>query len=100
MQLTATVAALAAVLSLPALVDDDVLEESVRNEVDHALSRLPSPLPPDPKGADLAADIFGTNGLSASDIAIRLVSLQRGDGRWLVGTNDFTAAAAAILQSL
>lgn len=94
------VAALAAVLSLPALVDDDILEESVRNEVDHALSRMPSPLPPAPAGTNLTADVFVTNGLSASEIAIRLVSMQREDGRWFVGTNDCTAVAAAILQSL
>lgn len=85
------------------LVDEDVLEPSVRNEVDRALSLAPSN---DfvRAGALLKAGEFGfgvfglTNGVSRTDAAIRLVSSQRGDGRWLSGTNDVTAAAAAILM--
>ena len=148
---------LAALVQIQPLVSEDVLEPSVRNEVDHALSlaaaamstnsptaavSTPSPFaaaptnsPPaafTPSPAAIAAtnspaaaapspaaaaatnafafvasptnaapgDIFGTNGLSATEIAIKLVSSQRADGRWLSGTNDVTAAAIQILLSL
>ena len=71
-------------------VSADVLEPSVRNEVRHALSRA---------AADFAR-LYETNGLSAMDAAIRLVSAQRADGRWRAGTNDVTAAAVRILTEL
>lgn len=150
---------LAAIVQIQPIVSEDVLEPSVRNEVDHALSlaaaamstnsptaavSTPSPIaaaatnsPPaasTPNPFAIAAtnsptaaastsspiaqpttnafafvasptnavpgDIFGTNGLSATEIAIKLVSSQRADGRWLSGTNDVTAAAIQILLSL
>ncbi|MBQ6142112.1 MAG: hypothetical protein IJI54_12615 [Kiritimatiellae bacterium] len=150
---------LAAIVQIQPIVSEDVLEPSVRNEVDHALSlaaaamstnsptaavSTPSPFaiaatnsPPaasTPSPFAIAAtnsptaaastsspiaqpttnafafvasptnavpgDIFGTNGLSATEIAIKLVSSQRADGRWLSGTNDVTAAAIQILLSL
>ena len=167
---------LAAIVQIQPIVSEDVLEPSVRNEVDHALSlaaaamstnspaaaSTPSPFaiaatnsptaaastsspiaaaatssPPaastsspfaiaatnsptaaastsspiaqpttnafafvaSPTNA-VPGDIFGTNGLSATEIAIKLVSSQRADGRWLSGTNDVTAAAIQILLSL
>ena len=71
-------------------VSSDVLEPSVRNEVRHALSRAV---------ADFAR-LYETNGLSAMDAAIRLVSAQRADGRWRAGTNDVTAAAVRLLTEL
>ena len=71
-------------------VSSDVLEPSVRNEVRHALSRA---------AADFAR-LYETNGLSAMDAAIRLVSTQRADGCWRAGTNDVTAAAVRILTEL
>ena len=89
-------AAGAAVLELPPLTDADLLEESVQNEVDHALYRAPTNAPP----VAATNDIFGIEGLSASDAAIRLVSAQSSDGRWLAGTNDVTAAAVEALQRL
>ena len=46
------------------------------------------------------ARLYETNGLNATEAAIRLVSTQRPDGRWLVGTNDVTAAAVQILNRL
>ena len=138
---------LAAIVQIQPIVSEDVLEPSVRNEVDHALSlaaaamstnspaaAAPSPAAIAPSPAAIApinaltaavstpspitvaatnafafvaaptnappGDIFGTNGLSATEIAIKLVSSQRVDGRWLSGTNDVTAAAIQILLSL
>ena len=84
------------------LASPDVLEPSVRNEVDHALSLAPSnaferaSFPTNCAAFCEAA----TNGLDATAIATRLVSLQRADGRWLDGTNDCTAAAVSILRTL
>ncbi len=110
---------LALSIPLQPLVSDSVLEPSVRNEVDHALSRAPSnvvsaaslPVPglrsrPSSTnccakaGVDLKGDVFGTNQLSATEIAIKLVSCQKSDGRWLIGTNDVTHIAVKILKSL
>ena len=110
---------LALTIPLQPLVSENVLEPSVRNEVDHALSRAPrservnvvvttnstvsavtttnkvEKIPYRPTG-----DVFGTNGLSATDIAIKLVSSQKSDGRWTLGTNDVTSLAVDILKSL
>ena len=146
---------LAALVQIQPIVSEDVLEPSVRNEVDHALSlaaaamstnspataasapshitaaptnaiaaatispspavqpthspAAPSPITAAPTNTfDFVAaptnappsDIFGTNGLSATAIAIKLVSSQRADGRWFSGTNDVTDAAIQILLSL
>ena len=131
---------LAAIVQIQPIVSEDVLEPSVRNEVDHALSlaaaamstnsptaavSTPRPIAAatnSPAAASTSSpfaqpttnafafvasptnavpgDIFGTNGLSATEIAIKLVSSQRADGRWLSGTNDVTAAAIRILLSL
>ena len=76
------------------LVNEDVLEPSVRNEVRHALSLAPTNAP--------VATILPawTNGQNRTQIAIRLVSAQRADGRWLVGTNDVTSAAVKTLKEL
>ena len=91
------------------LVNADVLEPSVRNEVEHAIERASafegSPLKAATNTAAkveilLPRDIFGTNGLDKTQIAIKLVSLQKPDGRWLYGTNDVTKAALQILKSL
>ena len=82
------------VLTAQPLVNEDVLEPSVRNEVGHALAMAPTNAP-----ASRSLP-FSTNGLSRTQIAIRLVSGQRSDGRWLAGTNDVTAAAVECLQSL
>ena len=48
----------------------------------------------------VSADVFGTNGLTRTEIALKLVSAQKSDGRWLSGTNDVTSAALEILKSL
>ena len=86
--------ALAVTISAQPLVNEDVLEPSVCNEVCHALSLAPTNAP--------AATILPawTNGQNRTQIAIRLVSAQRADGRWLAGTNDVTSAAVEILRGL
>ena len=98
--------AFAAVITVQPLVDADVLEPSVQNEVDHALSLVPTNVvafveAPEPLRLYCATnDVFRTNGATRTEIAIRLVSSQRADGRWLCGTNDVTSAAAEILKGL
>ena len=86
--------ALAAVLTAQPLVNEDVLEPSVRNEVRHALSLAPTNAP--------AATVppAWTNGQNRTQVAIRLVSAQRADGRWIVGTNDVTSAAVGLLKEV
>ena len=98
---------LAAALVAQPLVNEDVLEPSVENEVVHALARAPK-VDATPKGdatllsraERLYLHTFATNGLSATDRAIRLVSSQQADGRWCVGTNDVTRAAVLLLHRL
>ena len=84
--------ALAVTVTAQPLVNEDVLEPSVRNEVIHALSLAPTNAPA------ATAPAAWTNGQSRTQVAIRLVSAQKADGRWLVGTNDVTAAAVWILK--
>ena len=94
MILKALVIALAVTITAQPLVNENVLEPSVRNEVRHALSLAPTNAPP--------ATILPawTNGQSRTQVAIRLVSAQRADGRWLVGTNDVTSAAVELLKEV
>ena len=86
------VLALAVSVTAQPLVNEDVLEPSVRNEVRHALSLAPTNAPP--------AKVLPawTNGQNRTQVAIRLVSAQRADGRWLVGTNDVTSAVVELLK--
>jgi len=84
--------ALAAVVTAQPLVNEDVLEPSVVNEIEHALARAPT------NAAPTALLPLTTNGLSRTQLAIRLVSAQRADGRWYAGTNDVTAAAVRMLK--
>ena len=85
---------IAAVITAQPLVNEDVLEPSVRNEVRHALSLAPTNAP--------AATVLPvpTNGLNRTQLAIRLVSAQKADGRWFVCTNDVTSAATELLKEL
>ena len=84
--------ALAVSITAQPLVNEDVLEPSVCNEVRHALSLAPT-------NTSVATVLPAwTNGLNRTQVAIRLVSAQRADGRWLVGTNDVTASAVEILK--
>ena len=75
----------------------ETLEPSVLNEVEHALAAAPAETN---AVSETTGDVFATNGLPASAVAIRLVSLQRGDGRWLVNGTNFTAEAVRILESV
>ena len=86
--------ALAVSVTAQPLVNEDVLEPSVRNEVRHALSLAPTNAPP---AAVLPA---WTNAQNRTQVAIRLVSAQRADGRWLDGTNDVTSAAVKLLKEV
>ena len=85
---------IAAVITAQPLVNEDVLEPSVRNEVRHALSLAPTNAPT----ATLLP--VPTNGLNRTQLAIRLVSAQKADGRWFVGTNDVTSAAVSLLKEV
>ena len=86
---------LAATIVAQPLVNEDFLEPSVLNEVEHALSIAPTNAPP--ASADWKP---ATNGLSRTAIALKLVTSQRSDGRWVVGTNDVTATARRMLERL
>ena len=103
--------AASAAVELGTIASGDVLEPSVRNEVDHALSRsdafgaAPSaaasacgPSTNTTGSADIP--VAWTNGLSLTAQAVRLVSLQTADGRWLDGTNDVTRSAVTVLRAL
>ncbi len=94
-------------LSIPAspLVNEDVLEPSVENEVEHALAVAPSnsvaraaAAVAAPAYAPPLAELGATGVVTRTSLAVKLVSEQRADGRWLAGTNDVTAAAAGALM--
>jgi hypothetical protein len=94
---------LAGAIAVQPLANEDFLEPSVRHEVERALSRAPRPAPPvAPRVRREKAflQLFATNGLTRTAQAIRLVSAQRADGRWSVGTNDVSAVAIERLLSL
>ena len=98
-------AILALTISASPLVNEDVLEPSVENEVEHALAVAPSnevaraaaAVSSDAYAPPLA-EFGATGGVSRTALAVKLVSAQRADGRWLSGTNDVTAAAAGALM--
>ena len=92
MILRALAIALAVTITAQPLVNEDVLEPSVRNEVCHALSLAPTNAP------TATIPPAWTNGQNRTQVAIRLVSAQRADGRWLVDTNDVTSAAVELLK--
>ena len=92
MILKALTIAFAVTITAQPLVNEDILEPSVRNEVRHALSLAPTNAP-----AATVPPVW-TNGQNRTQIAIRLVSAQKADGRWLVGTNDMTSAAVELLK--
>ena len=86
----------ALVVQMPA-DPDGPLEPSVLNEVEHALGRVPACCKTNEPAA--FGDIFATNGLSASAIAISLVSRQDKDGKWIVNGTNATIEAVSILSS-
>ena len=95
---TLVLALLAAlVVQIPA-DPDGPLEPSVMNEVEHALARAPACATNAPPA--VFGDIFATNGLSATAVAVSLVSRQDRAGEWIVNGTNATAEAVAILMSL
>ena len=83
---------------------DGPLEPSVQNEVDRAVSLGERWLVAHAQVASTnvpCADLFATNGLTRDRIAIKLVSLQRSGGWWLMETNAApTRLAVEILKGL
>lgn len=90
---------LSVLVAQPLVNNEAVLEPSVLNEVEHAISRAPGECSALVEKSDCRLP-FATNGLGKTRLAIALVSAQRSDGRWVSGTNDFTAAALRILKEL
>jgi len=88
----------AAIVTAQPLVDADVLEPSVQNEVDHALSLAPTNEVAVSDASVAFAALYATNGMSATERAIALVSSQRG-GRWLHGGRDVTPVATRLLRA-
>jgi hypothetical protein len=86
-------AAIAVAISAHPISNEDVLSLSVLNEVEHAISVAPTNAPP-------TSWTPPTNGLSRTAMAVRLVSSQRPDGRWMDGTNDVTSAVLRTLRDL
>ena len=97
-----TLLAIIAAIEIGTIVSEDVLEPSVQNEVDHALSRADTAIAAAASNSVAVAEIpvAWTNGLAVTDKAIKLISLQRADGRWTDGTNDVTRSAASVLRTL
>ena len=94
MQHSWTLALLAAAITANPLPNGDVLPLSVLNEVEHAISAAPTNAPP------AAGWTPQTNGITRTELAVRLVSMQGPDGRWTDGTNDVTSAVLRTLQEL
>jgi len=88
----------AVLITAQPLVDEDVLEPSVQNEVDHALSRAPTNDVPVTAATQAFARLWETNGASATALAIALVSSQGSDGRWIYLGEDVTPAATSLLH--
>ena len=105
--LAAALSALAATFGVRQIArPDGPLEPSVQNEVDHAVARaeawLAKAWPAAGTNAVSAArDVFGTNGLGSADVAIKLISSQKGGGWWITPTNAApTRLAVEILKGL
>ena len=96
MKILVSLLSAALVVQIPA-DPDGPLEPSVMNEVEHALGRVPECCRTNEPTA--FGDIFATNGLSASAIAVSLVSRQDKDGKWMVNGTNATAEAVSILSA-
>ncbi len=86
----------AAVITAQPLVDEDVLEPSVRNEVDHAIAVASTNAVALTCAAVAFAELYATNGMSTTSRAVSLVSAQRG-GRWFHDGADVTPVAVRLL---
>lgn len=83
----------ALVITAQPLVDDEVLEPSVQNEVDHALNVAPTNVVVVTQASIDFNELYKTNAMSATERAISLVSSQKRDGRWLYDGKDVTPVA-------
>lgn len=107
--ITVTAVTIAAI-EIGTIASEDVLEPSIQNEVDHALSRSSAFDEPATNVTACASSTNSasfanipsswTNGMNATAKAIKLISLQNAEGRWLDGTNDVTRSVRAILLKL
>ena len=91
---------IAAVITAQPLANPEVLEPSVQNEVDHALSvASTNAVPPTAAGLEFAR-LYATNGLDATQRAITLISSQRDDGTWLWRGTNVTPVAVRLLRQV
>jgi hypothetical protein len=104
-------AVLSFVINIKPIADGHRLDESLLNEVEHAIDRaerkqkemslhkktkvLEFPAPQKTVG-----DLFKTNSLNASQIAVKIVSMQQSDGLWRINGTNVTSVAVGILKSL
>lgn len=88
---------LAAVVTAHPLANEEILEPSVRNEVDHALRVASTNEVPMTAAGFEFARLYETNGMNATQRAISLVSLQR-DGCWLWRGTNVTPVAVRLLR--
>ena len=85
------------VITAHPLANAEVLEPSVQNEVDHALNvASTNAVPPTPAARDFAR-LYATNGMSATERAISLISSQK-DGCWYWQGTNVTPVAVRILR--
>ena len=85
------------VITAQPLVNEEILEPSVQNEVDHALSVASTNAVLLTTAALDFAKLYATNGMNATERAISLISSQK-DGCWYwLGTN-VTPVAVRILR--
>ena len=89
--------AAAVLITAQPLADEDVLEPSVQNEVDHALYLAPEDTVPVSEESVAFAALYATNGMPATARAIALVSSQK-EGRWTYAGRDVTPAACRLLR--
>jgi len=90
-------------IMLHPLADDDVLEPSVVNELDHALRRSPGDAVYIPRSlvAQALEELGVSKGMSSSEAAIRIISSQNRHGRWIDKSGrDISSAAIAMLKDL
>lgn len=90
-------------VNLQALPHSDVIEPSVLNEIDHALNRAPENAAyiPQVMVGDALKYLGVSNGMSNTETAIRIVSSQNRDGRWISKKGlDISLAAIETLKTL
>ena len=90
---------LGVVVTAQPLVNEEVLEPSVQNEVDHALGVASTNAVPPTAAARDFARLYETNGMNATQRAISLVSSQR-DGCWHWKGTNVTPVAVRLLRQV